>query len=365
VTSAQGVPATTQSYVDLVAGYAAWYALQPEFGGPADGVPSATAGTTARTTAQPVAASAADAVPVPAALVAPILAAGSIFPAVTPARIAAQLMAMSGFNEKLVGSNGAQGIAQFRPEVWSRYAAPPTASPLDAKAAIGALGRAMCDLSTKATGGTADPYSVALAAFQFGSDVVAQSGGVPGSDNVQALILRVLVYAEHYRGDTRLAPKPASTAPPSASAPPPSGQPTTTAGSLPAPGATPARQGRLVSDDSSKCATATAATDGSKLAIQPCTSSSVQQWTLMSDNTIRTGGLCMDLSGGSTANLTRIQIAACDGSPAQQFKLNATDDLVALMVIKCVDVLDGKPDDGQPLVLWPCTGTANQTWRLQ
>jgi hypothetical protein len=288
---------------------------------------------------------------------------------VTPARIAGQLMAMSGFNEKLVGSNGAQGIAQFRPEVFSRYASPPTASPLDATAAIVALGRAMCDLTAKSTAGTADPYSVALAAFQFGSEIVAQSGGVPGSDSVQAFILRVLIYAEHYHGDTRLAPQPASAAPlPSASvAPPLSWQPATTPGNQTnsTPATTAARQGNLVSAASGKCATATAATDGSKLAIQPCTNGPVQQWTIMSDNTIRTGGLCMDLSGGSTANLTKIQIATCNGSPAQQFKLNMTDDLVALMVVKCVDVFDAKPDDGQALVLWPCTGAANQTWHLQ
>ena len=364
VVGAQGVPATTQSYVELVAGYAAWYAIQPDFGGPADAAPPATA----NATGQGLAPSAADAIPVPDTLVAPIVAAGNLCPTVTPARIAGQLMAVSRFNDQLVGSSGATGVAQFRTELWNQYAPAPAADPLNAQVAVPALGRAMCDLSARSTGATADPYSVALAAFQFGTDVVAQSGGVPGSDNVQAFILRVLVYAEHYRGDPRLASKPRtaptpgsgqSTAPP---APPHRPNPQSP---NPAPTTTPPRQGRLVSADSGKCLTAAAATSGTDLTIQPCGNGQVQQWTIMSDNTILAAGLCMDLSGSSTANRTPIQIHTCNGSPAQQFKLNTTDDLVAMMIGKCVDILDGKPDDGQPAGLWICTGTANQTWHLQ
>jgi hypothetical protein len=40
VQAARDVPTDAQNYVDVVAGYVAWYALQPEFGGP--GIPEPT-----------------------------------------------------------------------------------------------------------------------------------------------------------------------------------------------------------------------------------------------------------------------------------------------------------------------------------
>jgi len=73
----------------------------------------------------------------------------------------------------------------------------------------------------------------------------------------------------------------------------------------------------------------------------------------------------MDLAGGNLSNGTKFVVSECDGSPTQSFKLNLTEDLVSLAAGKCGDVYFGQPTDGQPVILWPCTGTANQTWWLR
>ena len=211
VKKANGVPAVAQPYVARVANYAAWYALQPDFGGPGD-LPAPPA---APATLNPP--SAADAITVPSDLVAPIVVAGTICKAVTPARIAAQLMAMSRFNRNLV-TDRAEGIAQFQPDLWSRYAPSASASRKDPKVAIPALGRAMCDLTDQLSGISGDPYVLALAAYQWRSDLVIASGGVPGATAVETFIVKVLVYAEHYANDNRLTktstiPSPAASSP--------------------------------------------------------------------------------------------------------------------------------------------------------
>jgi streptogrisin C len=71
----------------------------------------------------------------------------------------------------------------------------------------------------------------------------------------------------------------------------------------------------------------------------------------------------MDVAGGSTASGTVIQIANCSGNPAQQFVLSAAGDLVNPQANKCIDIDAWNPNDGARLILWDCTGGANQKWR--
>ncbi|MFH9614760.1 ricin-type beta-trefoil lectin domain protein [Streptomyces pratensis] len=104
---------------------------------------------------------------------------------------------------------------------------------------------------------------------------------------------------------------------------------------------------------------------GARLTIRTCDGAADQRWDFRPDGTARSQGLCMDLVGASKDNGAAIQVAACTGAAAQQFHLNATEDLVAQYAGKCVDVYDSRSADGTPAVLWPCTGAANQTWTRQ
>lgn len=208
VLGVKGIPASAQPYVDTVSGYADWYARQPEFGGLGNASASPTGGVAA--------AAAVGATPVPQQYVADVLKAGRICTAVTPARVAAQLMAASGFDPNKQSASGAEGIAQFQPEVWSAYAssAPASASPWDPDSAIPLLGTTMCSLSGQLSALTSgDPYTLGLAAFQWNTTAVREAGGVPESPTLQADTDQVLSYVDYYSKDPRLNPAAASAAP--------------------------------------------------------------------------------------------------------------------------------------------------------
>ncbi|MET8172258.1 RICIN domain-containing protein [Streptomyces clavifer] len=116
----------------------------------------------------------------------------------------------------------------------------------------------------------------------------------------------------------------------------------------------------LTGRQSGKCLSGGSA--GTPLTIRACQGSADQQWEFRSDGTVRSLGLCMDLVGASKGNGTAVRVASCTGAAAQQFHLNATDDLVSRFATKCVDVYDSRSADGTRAILWPCTGAANQTW---
>jgi hypothetical protein len=193
VVSAGAVPDSAQEYVDTVERYSAWYALQPEFGGSGVAAPTATTGP--QVVEDPV-------VPVPDALVPAVVEAGKVCPEMPPSRIAAQVMATSGFDQQKLGPTGEQGIAQFLPQTWVRYVPPSDSStPWDPKTALPALGKTMCAL-VKDDG----KYSTALATFTQGSaaadtPAVAKLAGVVDRD------------ATEYAKDTRLQVKAPSTTP--------------------------------------------------------------------------------------------------------------------------------------------------------
>ncbi|MEV4812087.1 ricin-type beta-trefoil lectin domain protein [Micromonospora avicenniae] len=401
VRDAGGVPDEAEPYVGEVAGYATWYARQPEFTqsnatrspGPVGGVEPST-GTPAT--------------PVPDAYLPAILAAGKACPAVPSTRVAAQLMAASAFNPNLFGSNGAQGIAQFNPEVWARYAPnAAAASPWDPHQAIGALGAVMCRLVREmGQVGQGDAYQKALAAFQWGPEAVQRAGGVPDSPAVRRFIALTEAYTTSYQRDSRL-PGPRPTAPvggpsrspagpggagtpsrPAQGGPAPGGPatggPAQTGGTksaAPPPPATPkphttstapanpgpqpvSGAGPIIGYGSDRCIDVTdgAYTSNPQLQIWTCNGGPNQRWTLYSDGTVRAFGRCMTVAGGSTANGAKILLSGCTGSSAQKFNLNQAHDLVNTRADKCVDAKDMQTSSGTRLQLWDCGGTSNQKW---
>lgn len=221
VVSAGAVPDGAKEYVDTVERYAAWYALQPEFGGSGMAAPTAT--TDPQVVEDPV-------VPVPDALVPAVVEAGKVCPELPPAKIAAQVMATSGFDQQKLGPTGEQGIAQFLPQTWVKYVPPSDSStPWDPKTALPALGKTMCAL-VKDSGG----YSSALATFTQGSSAT----DTPAMTKLTDVVDRD---AAEYAKDTRLQVKAPSTSPASVS---PSDDPSTSTlagGKLPTGAATPGK----------------------------------------------------------------------------------------------------------------------------
>ncbi|MEV7986819.1 RICIN domain-containing protein [Micromonospora sp. NPDC085948] len=233
VVKVKGVPTSAQEHVDTVAGYANWYARQPQFSG-------------ATKPARPSVTPAPDQVGIPEEYVDAVVKAGQVCPStVSAARIAAQLRSLSAFNPNLKGSGGGQGIAQFTPSMWEEYKPSDSASVWDPQAAIPTLATAMCDLrnqlsgmNLRQSGEESDAYSLALAAYQWGVTAVRAKGGVPRAAAVPQLVDTVDVYLPAYSSDERLAhafPSPSASSPapppsssPSSSSPPPSSSPSAT-----------------------------------------------------------------------------------------------------------------------------------------
>ncbi|WFE25478.1 RICIN domain-containing protein [Solwaraspora sp. WMMD791] len=223
VIDADGVPEQAREHVDTVVGYANWYADQPQFAGADEAAPAASpASTTAPVT-------------VPEEYVELVHTAGNVCPDdVSAAQIAAQLMAVSGFDPNLKGDQGGQGIAQFTEAMWDQYRPSRSASVWDPVAAIPALGSAMCDLTNQLSNmkveGTGS-YELALAAYQWGTTAVRAAGGVPRQAAIPQLVDLVAGYVDGYLADERLVkPSPSPSASPSPSlspspSPSPSGSP--------------------------------------------------------------------------------------------------------------------------------------------
>ncbi|MFK3979277.1 ricin-type beta-trefoil lectin domain protein [Micromonospora sp. NPDC050397] len=393
VRASGGVPPQADRYVETVTAYATWYEHQPDLSAGSPAPVARAVGVVPTPGTAPV--------PVPDDYVPLVLAAGKVCATVTPARVAGQLMASSGFNPNLLSAGGGQGVAQFSPQIWSRYA-PPGGSPWDPRTAVPALGQAMCALTRELSGLGPDPYPVALAAYHWGTDVVQQAGGLPDAPGLREHTGMVLAYAEHYAHDPRLGGPPAGApagtpaapggrppaaagaapgrtppaAPPPAAPPPAAPPPAAPPPAAPPPAKPPAANppptttkpatgggsGVRIRGYADKCVDAPSSADGTPLRLYTCNNSANQKWTFASDGTIRAFGKCMDAAWASTANGTTVQLANCNGGAAQRFTLNAAHDLVNQPADKCVDVRDFNTGNGARLQLWQCSGDANQKW---
>ena len=77
---------------------------------------------------------------------------------------------------------------------------------------------------------------------------------------------------------------------------------------------------------------------------------------------------CLDVSAAGTANGTKIQQWACNGTAAQVFRPESLGGGVYRLVNpnsgKCVDVVSNGTADGTAVQLWACTGGSAQSFRI-
>lgn len=215
---------------------------------------------------------------------------------------------------------------------------------------------------------------------QHGSASVVVDAGDYGADDVAGLDTPAPPSAsasgtkEDGKADHREAGK--SSASPSASASPSSGasgkdtkapdkDPAAAAEDGPRTGASSAPAGvGIFSHDSQRCLDVVGgkAVSGTRLMIWDCSGSVSQHWTFPSDGTMRVLGMCVQLANGSTADGAVLQLAGCNGGPAQQFELNYRHDVVSKLADKCADVQDEGTANGTRIQLWTCNGHDNQKW---
>ncbi len=103
--------------------------------------------------------------------------------------------------------------------------------------------------------------------------------------------------------------------------------------------------------------------DGTKIQLWTCNSSAAQRWTV-SGATLRALGKCLDAAGGGTANGTKAQLYTCNGSGAQNWTPRADGTIQNPVSGRCLDVSENRAVDGQQIHLWDCHTGANQKWAL-
>lgn len=88
----------------------------------------------------------------------------------------------------------------------------------------------------------------------------------------------------------------------------------------------------------------------------------------------RDSGLCVDVLGNVSDDLTPIVFFACTGNENQVWRfrpsaiggppVQQTGDLFGIGD-QCLDVLGASTEDGTPAVMFPCSGSANQAWTFE
>ncbi|MBB5873446.1 RHS repeat-associated protein [Allocatelliglobosispora scoriae] len=109
-------------------------------------------------------------------------------------------------------------------------------------------------------------------------------------------------------------------------------------------------------------------TNGARVQLYDCLGTGNQQWTLMSDKTLRTtiGGVtkCLDAYFSGTTNGTELVIWDCHSGINQQWYLMGNGNIINANGGRCIDATYGGTANGTLLWLWDCHTPApgHQTW---
>ncbi|KAA1397741.1 ricin-type beta-trefoil lectin domain protein [Aeromicrobium ginsengisoli] len=93
-----------------------------------------------------------------------------------------------------------------------------------------------------------------------------------------------------------------------------------------------------------------------------CLGNANQTWALDSYGQLTTGGVCLQLPSGQTANLTLVSVAACTGGTNQKWRQGNFGSLINLASGRCLDVPEADFSNGRQLQVYDCVGTRNQSW---
>ncbi|MFG2479562.1 ricin-type beta-trefoil lectin domain protein [Streptomyces fagopyri] len=78
-------------------------------------------------------------------------------------------------------------------------------------------------------------------------------------------------------------------------------------------------------------------------------------------------GKCLDVEGAKKDNGTPVQLYTCNGSAAQEWKVYGDDRGLHLQNVnssKCLDVSNNNPANGTKIQIWTCVGSPAQTWEF-
>jgi hypothetical protein len=106
------------------------------------------------------------------------------------------------------------------------------------------------------------------------------------------------------------------------------------------------------------------AADYNKVDISACnTDTAEQDWTIEADGTVQIDGDCLDVYHSGTANLTPVDLYACDSGGSQEWRPEANGDLVNPESGKCLADPSASTTNGTQLEIYTCNGTGDE-WIL-
>jgi hypothetical protein len=96
-----------------------------------------------------------------------------------------------------------------------------------------------------------------------------------------------------------------------------------------------------------------------------CNGTNAQKWTVgNTDTSIQALGKCLDVTGGGTADGTKIQLYTCNGTGAQKWTVTSAGQLINVGSGRCLDATKKSSANGNQLQIWSCSGASNQKWVL-
>jgi chitinase len=98
--------------------------------------------------------------------------------------------------------------------------------------------------------------------------------------------------------------------------------------------------------------------------VYTCNGTGAQQWTAASGNTLQALGKCLDVNAAGTSNGATVDLYDCNGTGAQVWVPQAGGALLNPESGKCLDDTGWSTTPGTQVQIWSCTGAANQSWTL-
>ncbi|MFC9645349.1 ricin-type beta-trefoil lectin domain protein, partial [Streptomyces mirabilis] len=106
-------------------------------------------------------------------------------------------------------------------------------------------------------------------------------------------------------------------------------------------------------------------TNGNKVQLWDCGSGvQGQQWTRMSDGTVRSFGKCLDIVANGTANFAKVELWDCDNAGGQQWVPQPNGSLLNPQSGRCLDDPQANTANGTQLQIYDCNGLSTQVWHL-
>ncbi len=99
-----------------------------------------------------------------------------------------------------------------------------------------------------------------------------------------------------------------------------------------------------------------------KVDIYACNGTAAQQWRV-AGTTIRINGRCLDVFHSGTTNGTHVDLFACNNTGAQSW-VKRGNWLLNPESNRCLDDPGWSRVNGSPLDIWACVGQANETWTM-